>query len=114
MEFCTSQRNKQNTHMLYDCRDIGGFSLIRFTPKNRATPFTQLCFSDKNEYLSIGVYTYSILKTHQIDSNSSVFAARIPGLQILLSSVFIQLRFCGATNIFSFLNVLLPLSQERK
>ena len=25
MDSCTSQKNKRNTHMLYDCRDIGGF-----------------------------------------------------------------------------------------
>ena len=25
MDSCTLKRNKQNTHMLYDCRDIGGF-----------------------------------------------------------------------------------------
>ena len=25
MDSCTSWRNKRNTHMLYDCRDTGGF-----------------------------------------------------------------------------------------
>ena len=25
MDSCTLQRNKRDTHMLYDCRDIGGF-----------------------------------------------------------------------------------------
>ena len=25
IDSCTSQKNKRNTHMLYDCRDIGGF-----------------------------------------------------------------------------------------
>ena len=25
MDSCTSYRNKRDTHMLYDCRDIGGF-----------------------------------------------------------------------------------------
>ena len=25
MDSCTSYKNKPNTHMLYDCRDIGGF-----------------------------------------------------------------------------------------
>ena len=25
MDSCISKRNKRNTHVLYDCRDIGGF-----------------------------------------------------------------------------------------
>ena len=36
MDTCTTKRNERNTHLLYDCRDIGGFLEAALVWKQRS------------------------------------------------------------------------------